>query len=80
MADFSELALSVHQVFQELSAHELTLATGLQGLAPATTRGPSSSAQYLYDNAIMLKELTARLDELVFKSKADANLNKVQSK
>jgi hypothetical protein len=66
--DFKEAAFLVHQTFRELSVHELSLATSLQSLVPSNKEQPSKSAQYLYDNGVMLKELSERVKELIVPS------------
>lgn len=63
--DFKEAAYLLHQTFRELSVHEMRLATSLQGLAPTNKQPASQSAQYLYENSLMLKELSEKVKDLV---------------
>ena len=63
--DFKEAAFFVHQSFRELASHEMNLATSLQSLAPSNKQPPSRSAQYLYENALMLKELGEKVKDLM---------------
>lgn len=64
-ADLKESAFLAYQVFRELANHELHLATSLQGLAPTNKTGSSKSAQYLHEDALMLKELSEQLKEMM---------------
>ena len=66
--DFKEVTSLAHQTFRELALHELNLATGLQSLVPSNKEQPSKSAQYLHENAQMLKELSEQLKELLLHS------------
>ena len=63
--DFKEAAFLVHQAFRELAIHEMNLATSLQSLVPSNKEPPSKSAQYLYENSLMLKEFSEKVKELL---------------
>lgn len=63
--DFKEAAFVVHQTFRELSSHELSLASSLQSLAPLKKGESSQSAQYLYEDGLMLKELSEQVKALL---------------
>ncbi len=63
--DFKEAAFLVHQAFRELAVHEMNLATSLQSLVPSNKQPPSRSAQYLYENSLMLKELSEKVKDLL---------------
>ncbi len=63
--DFKEAVFQVHQSLRELAMHEIKLSTSLQGLAPSNKQPSSKAAQYLYDNALMLKELGEKVKELM---------------
>ena len=65
---FKEAAFLVHQAFRELAIHEMSLATSLQSLVPSNKEPPSRSAQYLYENSLMLKELSEQVKELLVHS------------
>jgi hypothetical protein len=43
----------------------MNLATSLQSLVPSNKEPPSRSAQYLYENGLMLKELSEKVKELL---------------
>ncbi len=63
--DFKDAAFLVHQTFRELAVHEMNLATSLQSLVPSNKEPPSKSAQYLYENSLMLKELSEKVKVLL---------------
>ena len=54
-----------YQVFRELANHEMKLATSLQALVPTNKDHLSTSAQYLQEDAAMLKDLSERVKELI---------------
>lgn len=60
VADFKESVGIIHQTFREIARHEMSLATNLQSLVPSNKESPSRSAQYLQENAVMLKELSQK--------------------
>ncbi|HVY53067.1 MAG TPA: hypothetical protein VHA13_00925 [Gammaproteobacteria bacterium] len=65
MVDLKESAFHAYQVFRELANHEMHLATSLQSLAPTNKSSSSKSAQYLHEDALMLKELSDQLKEMM---------------
>lgn len=65
MANFKESAFLAYEVFRELANHGLNLATKLQGLVPSNKVATSMSVQYLYDDAVMFKELSEKVKVLM---------------
>lgn len=65
MANFKESADLAYEAFRELASHVLKLATTLQSLDPSNKTGSSLSAQYLYDEATMLKASSEKLKALM---------------
>ena len=63
--DFKEAAFLVHQAFRQLAIQEMNLATSLQSLVPSNKEHPSMAAQYLYENGVMLKELSEQVKDLM---------------
>lgn len=63
--DLKESAFLAYQVFRELANHEMHLATSLQSLAPTNKTSFSKSAQYLHEDALMLRELSEQLKEIM---------------
>lgn len=74
--DFKEAAFLVHQTFRELAVHEMTLSTSLQSLVPSNKEPPSKSAQYLYENSLMLKELSEKVKDLLVHRASDSSPTK----
>lgn len=74
--DFKEAAFLVHQSFRELAMHEMNLASSLQSLVPSNKQPPSRAAQYLYENALMLKEVGEKVKDLMVARSVAASPNK----
>ncbi len=74
--DFKEAAFLVYQSFRELALHEMNLSANLQSLAPSNKETSSSSAQYLYENALMLKGLGEQVKTLLTTSSSVSSQNK----
>ena len=74
--DLKESAFLAYQAFRELASHEIKLATSLQGLAPTNKGTSSMSAQYLQEDAIMLKGLSERLKDLMLVEFSVSSTNK----
>jgi len=73
---FKEAALLVHQSFRELAVHEMNLSTSLQGLVPSNKKSSSKSAQYLYENALMLRALSEKVKVLMVPGSSVSSQNK----
>jgi hypothetical protein len=63
--NFKESAFLAYQAFRELANHEMNLATSLQSLVPTNKGSSSMSAQYLHEDAVMLKDLSEQLKALM---------------
>jgi|GEM_PF-4713644 len=63
--EFREAIFIAHQAFRELMNQEMSLASGLQSLAPSNKEQPSRSSQYLYEDSLMLKELSEQIKDLM---------------